>query len=53
MIKRLPVVGGEAFKGNTTITSIVIPDSIMLIYENAFMECSAIERVVLGKKNCK
>ena len=48
MIKRLPVVGvlPEAFKENTTITGIVIPDSIMLIYENAFMECSAIERVV-------
>ena len=46
----LPVVGilPEAFKGNTTITSVVIPDNVILIYECAFMDCTAIEKVELG-----
>ena len=46
----LPVVGvfSEAFMGNTTITSIVIPNSVILIYNSAFMECTALEKVELG-----
>ena len=46
----LPVVGvlAEAFMGNTTITSVVIPDSVILIYENAFMECTSLEKVEIG-----
>ena len=46
----LPVVGvlPEAFMRNTTITSVVIPDSVILIYNSAFMECTALEKVELG-----
>ena len=46
----LPVVGvfSEAFMGNTTITSVIIPDNVILIYNSAFMECTALEKVELG-----
>ncbi len=46
----LPVVAimPEAFMGNTTITNVVIPDSILLIYESAFMNCTSLESVELG-----
>lgn len=46
----LPVVGvlPEAFMGNKTITSVVIPDNVILIYESSFMECTALENVEIG-----
>ena len=47
----LPVVGifSEAFMGNTSITSVVIPDNVILIYDSAFMECTSLKKVVFGK----
>ena len=46
----LPVVGifSEAFMGNTNITSVVIPDNVILIYDSAFMECTSLEKVKFG-----
>ena len=46
----LPVVGilPEAFKGNNEITSIVIPDSVVLIYQYAFMDCTSLVSVEMG-----
>ena len=43
----LPVVAiyMEAFKGNATIKSVVIPDTVTVVYDYAFMECSALESV--------
>ncbi|MBP3308331.1 MAG: InlB B-repeat-containing protein [Clostridia bacterium] len=43
------VVGlaGDAFKNNTLITEVVLPDSITAIGANAFYGCTALERVVV------
>lgn len=41
-------VQAEAFKGMDRITSITLPDTVRLIGESAFENCSALERVDLG-----
>lgn len=43
----LPVVAiyMEAFKGNSAIKSVVIPETVTAVYDYAFMECSALESV--------
>lgn len=38
---------GTAFSENTTITSIILPDSLLYIEENAFSGCSALTKIVL------
>ena len=47
----LPVVAilEEAFKGNTQITSVILPDSVIAVYGYAFMDCTALNRVETGK----
>ncbi len=41
-------IGEAAFAGNTTITSIVIPDSVVDIYSYAFAECFNLSTVSFG-----
>lgn len=38
-----------AFKGNTTIKSITVPDSYETIGQEAFRECAALEEVIFGE----
>lgn len=38
-----------AFKGNTTIKSITVPDSYTIIEQEVFRNCSALEEVILGE----
>jgi hypothetical protein len=38
-------IGGSAFEGNTALTSIVIPDSVMIINVNAFNGCTDLTSV--------
>lgn len=46
--KPVTLIGSDAFKDNTTITSIVIPDSYTSIGMNAFRGCTALESAVIG-----
>lgn len=39
---------GETFRGNTSIVSIVIPDSVLAISPSAFANCSALTTVTIG-----
>ncbi|MBO7301672.1 MAG: leucine-rich repeat domain-containing protein, partial [Bacteroidaceae bacterium] len=41
-------IGAEAFNYNTSITSVVIPNSVTSIGENAFNNCSGLTSVVIG-----
>ncbi len=41
------VIGAEAFKANTTLTGVTIPDSVTEIGKSAFMNCSSLEKVVI------
>lgn len=38
---------GTTFSGNTTVTSIILPNSLLYIEENAFSGCSALSKIVL------
>ncbi|MBQ7116431.1 MAG: leucine-rich repeat protein [Clostridia bacterium] len=38
---------GTTFSGNTTVTSIILPNSLLYIEENAFSGCSALTKIVL------
>lgn len=42
------VIGLGAFQNNSTITSIVIPDSVKLIYDKAFQGMSSLESAKIG-----
>jgi len=42
------VIGLGAFENNSTITSLVIPDSVTLIYDKAFQRMSSLESVKIG-----
>ena len=42
------VVGVGAFQNNSTITSLVIPDSVTLIYDKAFQRMSSLESAKIG-----
>jgi len=46
----LPVtaIGNDAFKGNTGIVSVTIPDSVTSIGTNAFANCESMSSVTLG-----
>lgn len=43
----LTAIGAEAFKGNTTITDVVIPDGVATIEARAFSGCVNLQRVTL------
>ena len=40
-------IGGNAFKGNTTLKKVVIPEGVTEIQGGAFEDCTALEEVVL------
>jgi hypothetical protein len=42
------VIGSGAFQNNSTITSLVIPDSVTLIYDKAFQGMSSLEGAKIG-----
>ena len=42
------VIGAGAFQGNATITRLVIPDSVVLVYDKAFWGMSALESARIG-----
>jgi parallel beta-helix repeat protein len=43
-------IGRDAFKGNTQLTGVVIPDTVVNIYVNAFQGCTNLENVTIGSK---
>lgn len=45
--KKVTIIGVEAFKSNTDIKSVTVPESVRYIMENAFNGCSALETVTL------
>ena len=45
----MTVIEGDAFKGCTGLTSIVIPDSVEEIGWNAFGGCTGLTSIVIGK----
>lgn len=48
-IEGMPVVCvGQAFKGNPTVTSVVLGDNITYIYQYAFANCSALTQVTMS-----
>ena len=42
-------IGTEAYKGNTDIVSVSMPENIMTIGENAFADCTSLRAVQFGK----
>jgi hypothetical protein len=42
------VIGSGAFENNSTITRLVIPDSVTLIYDKAFQRMSSLESAKIG-----
>lgn len=44
------VIGDQVFRGNETITSVVIPNSVELIGNDSFAECRNLECVVFPEK---
>ena len=40
-------IAADAFKNNTVITEVIIPDSVTRIGENAFYGCTSLEKVVI------
>jgi hypothetical protein len=42
-------VVSSAFRGNTTVTEVVLPDSVTVVNDRAFSSCEALEKVTLGK----
>ena len=43
----IKTIGAEAFRGNTALNSIVIPEGVTVIKDYAFHSCSALSRVIL------
>lgn len=44
------VVAAGAFKGNTTLTRVYIPDSVTILGESVFENCTSLESVTLSSK---
>ncbi len=42
------IIAAEVFKGNTTIKTLALPDSLISIGEGAFMGCTSLEEVSFG-----
>ena len=42
------IIAAEVFKGNTTIKTLALPDSLVSIGEGAFMGCTSLEEVSFG-----
>ena len=49
---KVSAIGKQAFKDNTTMTSLVIPEGISKIYAEAFLGCNALSRIEFNAKNC-
>ena len=49
---KVSAIGKHAFKDNTTMTSVVIPEGVSNIYMEAFYGCSALSRIEFNAKNC-
>lgn len=49
---KVTVIGDEAFRDNTTMTSIVIPEGITGIGNNAFYGCNKLSQIEFNAKNC-
>ena len=47
--KKVVAVGANAFRDCKNITSIVIGDNILYIYDNAFRDCSNLSKISIGK----
>jgi hypothetical protein len=43
----ITAIGSEAFKGNATITGVVIPDGVTTIGSWAFVSCTALESITI------
>ena len=41
-------IGDSAFKNNTTLKKVTIPDSVTIIYDSAFEGCTSLTSVVIG-----
>lgn len=41
------MIAKEAFKGNTTITDVVLPASIYYVFSGSFSDCTSLERVTV------
>ncbi len=46
-------VAADAFKNNSTVKKIIVPDGYDCIQENAFYGCSSLEEVIVGDSNIK
>ena len=44
------VISGKAFRGNETVTDIILPPSVSRIGEGAFANCTHLKRITLPKK---
>ncbi len=42
-------IGPEAFRGNTNVTEVILPDSVEVIFEYAFLGCFSLEKVTVGE----
>lgn len=52
--EKVKAIGASAFQGNTTITSVAIPDTVTTIGEQAFYKCTNLKELTLSKnlKSC-
>lgn len=44
---RVTMIAKEAFKGNATITEVILPDSIYGVLSGSFADCTSLERVTV------
>ena len=49
---KVSVIGKQAFKDNTTMTSVVIPEGVSNIKAEAFYGCNALSHIEFNAKNC-
>lgn len=53
--KRLEVtyIESKAFKGNTTITSVTVPNTVVNILPNSFSGCTSLQRAIIGAQRVR